>query len=164
MKKPTIHLVQLFFIQLLIFPRVTFQFLGIQLPFGQKPNLKSQIFKQQLATWNSKIEIQGAARVYLTICIGLSTFLCARNSLFTYSSPSRRMSGGSFRCARRRRLYRGIGGRSANGVGESPDLEAIVDGEAIKRRGETLIFQFFFFQTVLAHSFFDLSINISKKN
>lgn len=57
----------------------------------------------------------------LTMCTGLSTFLCALNSLLTYSSPSNRISvGRCFRCARRSRRYSGIGGKRAIGTALNP--------------------------------------------
>lgn len=48
----------------------------------------------------------------LTRCAGFSTLRCARNSAFTYSSPNNRICGGRcLRWARKRRRYKGMGGR-----------------------------------------------------
>ncbi len=56
----------------------------------------------------------------LTMCTGFSMLRCNLYSFLTYSSPSNRISLGSFvRWARRIRRYRGIGGRSASGAGLS---------------------------------------------
>jgi len=69
-----------------------------------------------------------------TICIGFSTFLCARNSLLTYSSPSNLIRGSKcFRCARSNRLYSGIGGSKASGAGLSPLVEPTAVGLASRR-------------------------------
>ena len=67
-----------------------------------------------------------------TIWTGLSMSRCARNSLFTYSSPSNRISAGKhLRCALRRRRYSGIGGRRASGTCRNPpDWVPTEDGAA----------------------------------
>lgn len=71
----------------------------------------------------------------LTMCIGFSTVRWDLYSLLMYSSPSRRSSGSKyFRCARSRRLYRGIGGSRANGAGLSPPVEPTAVGLASSRK------------------------------
>ena len=55
------------------------------------------------------------------MCTGFSIFLWALNSLLIYSSPNSLISlGKCFLCARKSRLYRGIGGSSAKGEGLKP--------------------------------------------
>jgi hypothetical protein len=73
------------------------------------------------------------------MCTGFSTFRCARNSDLTYMSPRTRCSFGSFRCARRRRRYSGIGGSSASGL-ELKGFEGGTELALAKRRLKTLIF------------------------
>jgi hypothetical protein len=74
------------------------------------------------------------------MCTGFSTSRCARNSLFTYSSPNNRISlGRCFRCARSRRLYNGIGRRRAIGAGLKPLVVPTAVGVAISNRGCILI-------------------------
>ncbi len=52
-----------------------------------------------------------------------------------YSSPSNLISAGKyFLCARRRRRYRGIGGRRAIGAGRMPRFVPMRDGDAKRSR------------------------------
>ena len=71
----------------------------------------------------------------LTICMGLSIVWCARNSDLMYWSPNTLASRGkNLRCARRRRLYNGIGGSSAIGVDFSNEDDRPVASTACARR------------------------------
>jgi hypothetical protein len=54
----------------------------------------------------------------LTMCTGLSIFLCAFHSALTYISPNTLSSAGNlFLCVLNNLLYSGIGGRRAIGAG-----------------------------------------------
>lgn len=78
--------------------------------------------------------------------IGLSELRCARNSLFTYSSPNKRISDGSFlRWARRMRRYSGMGGSRASGSVFRLALEPMVTGAARRRERARILFKKNFF-------------------
>lgn len=95
-----------------------------------------------------------------TICAGLSTFRCALNSALTYSSPSSRISCGRCRrCARRRRLYSGMGGSRAKGSGRRPPALAPAEVAEAKRRravGFIIVVVVVVADLVLLGSFFQL--------
>jgi hypothetical protein len=59
-----------------------------------------------------------------------------------YSSPSTRISRGSFRCARRTRRYSGIGGNRANGT-DLPGDELVVASNLWKARILVLLNEYF---------------------
>ena len=137
MGKQTTHFINLRSIHTFPNPRIAFKFLSIHLPFCQEANLPQNNMKSEsnFQSWKRHRLIGGH-----TTCTGFSTFRCARNSLFTYSSPNNRISlGKCFRWARRRRLYNGMGGRRAIGAGLKPLVVPTAVGVAMSKRGCTFI-------------------------
>lgn len=138
----TTHLVQLGLIQLLTSPIITFQLLRVELPLCQEPDLPLPVSAELVepssrhhslpARHPQPFDSARQTRRH-TICNGFSAVRCARNSFFTYESPSTRICGSSLRWTRRIRRYSCSGGSSAR-ASLRLDLEPIEAGVAMRSR------------------------------